>query len=235
MNVYNLPFTIPFGFLCVYWVLSIIGLFDVDLGLDGDLDIDGDIGGLSGGLKSLLNFVNATDVPIMLILTFISGLGLVANVAFNTSLNPNGTPWIGVGFIVASLVLAAVITRYVTKPLKPLFNLMNQNDEDKIAIIGRIGEVKSLTLDNKFGQVEVPHENNAPALLNCRLPDHYTPLKKGDKVLVTEEGPEGKYFLVRPAEELATNLESSSFDPNFKFSEELNKTNVETKIEQQNE
>lgn len=230
-KIYNLPFAVPFALLCLYWLISIIGLFDFDADLDFELDADTDVGGLSGGIKSLLSFVNAADVPIMLVLTFISGIGLVLNTFANSMMNPTGNLWIAAGIMFAGLIASSIITRYVTKPLKPLFTVLRKDEEAKIPIIGRVGVVKSSSIDQDFGQVEVVHENNSPSLLNCILSEREEPLKKGDKVLVISQDEEsGKFVVCSLAQARTTQLQSSpDFTPQLE--EEIQQQTINEQYE----
>jgi len=208
---YNLPFTIVFGLLAVYTLISVLGVFDLDVG--GDLDLDASLeGGVSGWFRSMLGFLNATDIPIMIILIFISAIGLFMNVVSNAYLNAGESIWLGFGLMVVNFILASVITAFVTKPFIPLFKMLKDDDEDRIPIIGRIGVVKSGQITSKFGQVEVPHQDNSPTLLNCVLPEHYEPLKKGDKVLVVEQLEKEQKFSVKPAAELIMKYEDYEFN-----------------------
>lgn len=187
----------------MYWLISSIGLFDLDTDVDVDVDLDVDSGFLNGALRALLNFVNATDIPLMLVLTMLSGLGLVLNVFLTSLLNTKESIWIAIPLIILSFIIACVLTHYITLVLRPAFKVLSDDSEKHQAIIGRVGTVKSGTLDQKFGQIEVPHENSSPTLLNSILPEHYAPLSKGDKVLVTSHNSKAKVYVVRPAEEFA--------------------------------
>lgn len=209
-----------FGLLSLYWCISMLGIFDFDADVDFDVDADvsGDVAGLSGGLKSILHFVNASDMPVMLVLTFISGIGLALNVMLNSLFNASGNLLLALGLLIVNIIIAAVLTRYVTIPLKPLFKLLKKDEEVKVPIVGRVGIVKSGALDQEFGQALVPNELNSPTLLNCVLSERDEPLKKGDKILVIDYLKDSDKYVVCSLAEAKTELLERSPD----FTPELN-------------
>ncbi len=233
-EIYNLPFTITFGLLCLYWLISVLGVFDfgTDVDLDIDADMDADISGLGGAMKGILSFVNAADVPIMLILTFISGIGLILNITMNSAFNPNGNIWIAICIMLIGLLVSAVITRYVTRPLKPLFQLLKKDEERKVPIIGRVGIVKSGSLDQEFGQVEVAHESNSPSLLNCVLSERNKPMKKGEKVLIIAQDEISQKYVVCSLHSAGTEQLVSSPDFTPQLEEEIQQQNIKQQYEQ---
>ena len=57
--------------------------------------------------------------------------------------------------------------------------------------------MKSRVLDSNFGQVEVPRDKGAPALINAILPEEAESLVRGDQVLVIDHLKERDRFLVK--------------------------------------
>lgn len=194
---YNLIFSIPFGLLCLYWIISSLGLFDIDANVSTELEAnpDADLSFLGGALRGFQNCLNASDVPTMLVLTFISGIGIIFNSALLSFFEPTH-PALGAAFIVTSFLGAALVTRFLMIPLKPIFKIIHKDEENKTPIIGRIGIVKSGQIDQDFGQVEVQHEKNAPSLLNCILSKRETCLKKGEQVLIVAQDETTEKFIV---------------------------------------
>jgi len=80
---YNLPLTIVLGFIMIYWVLAVLGTIDIEaLDIDFDIDLDADVDpdfdldtdatpGDAGFLVGALKFVNAAEVPLMMVLSFL--------------------------------------------------------------------------------------------------------------------------------------------------------------------
>ncbi len=70
LNPWVLPFTVMVVLSCVYWLLALLGTIDMDafdIDLDIDSDADGAMGEPSGIFASLLQFINATEVPLMFV------------------------------------------------------------------------------------------------------------------------------------------------------------------------
>jgi len=150
---YNLPLT--------------IGLFDFDTDIDVEVDTDVDLNG--GVFSSILNFVNAADVPVMLLLTLLNFSMWAISMISNELWNPGGSMSLASLFIIANFILSIFVVKILSKPLAPLFNAIKNDVEAAEPLIGQSGKVKSRILDHHYGQVEVPRLNTAPALVNCRL------------------------------------------------------------------
>lgn len=194
-EVYNLPLTIGLICFCLYWIISSIGILDIDADLDIDTDID--VEGGSSILGSLLNFVNATDVPVMLFLTvlntFMWGISMLSNEWFNQS----GHLGIAAGLLLVNFIISVLFAKYMTKPLAPLFNAIKKDVEAAEPLIGQTGIVKSRVLDHNYGQVEVPRLNTAPALVNCKLRESDRAMVRGEEVLIISHDKQAKKYLVR--------------------------------------
>ena len=194
-----LPFTlllIPVG---VYWLLALVGTVDLDFldidldtGTDNNAEVDGpggpgehgpsDHGAFMSGFHGALRAVNATDVPIMIVLSILIvmtwGCAGIGNLLFNEAgSNFRGT-MIGAGAFVAGLVL----TRLVTEPLRPMFRAMKGDTKNR-PVVGRSGKVRTAELTDRSGQVEI-EEKGEVLLLNARLRDGAEPLARGAEVIV---------------------------------------------------
>lgn len=223
---YNLPFSIIFFCLCLYWIIGLLGVFDFDI----DADVDIEVEGVTSYFHAFLKFLNATEIPIMLVLTFISGIGLVIN-TFLFSLLPVSGVLMSIGLIIGSFFLACLITKYVTVPFRPIFKAIQHNEEKHIAIEGRIGVIRSRALDHSFGIVEVPHEGNGPTKLRCKLPEYHTVMKKGESVIITEYLMDEKIYLVMPAHEVTENLMEKGPKAKISATLESKEQTIEKEIE----
>ena len=143
-----LPFTlllIPVG---LYWLLAALGTLDLnfldfdfdhdvdlDADVDGGLDVDADGGAEAAGegavhgpflsaFQGALRLVNATDVPLMIVLSILIVMMWICAGIGNILFNPGGGNLVGTLIGVGSLVVGAVLTRLVTTPLKPMFRAM---------------------------------------------------------------------------------------------------------------
>ena len=238
---YNLPLTCLLGLVMVYWLLSAVGAvdadtFDVDFDVDADLDIDGDAhGDHSGGsfFGGVMKFVNAQDVPVMIILSLLIlsmwGISIFSNYYFN----PNGNDLLALGLLAGNFIVSVLMVKTITQPLRPLMRAIKNDSDAPPPVIGSVGIVKSRLLDQNFGQVEVIREKGAPALLSCRLRDGEEGQMRGSEVLIYDFDKEKDRYLVRsltPSEEKndspqnLTTQETSNTNPTI--------TNNETPIKQ---
>ena len=210
---------------CAYWVISSIGIFDFDTDVDIDLDMDADADvSIDGGIfSSILNFVNAADVPVMLVLTLLNVSMWVISMISNEQWNPDASLGIAALFFILNFIISVVVTKFLTKPLAPLFNAIKTDVEAATPLIGQSGKVKSRILDHHYGQVEVARDKNAPALLNCKLSDSDAAMVRGEEVLIVKYDKESKRYIVRS---LAFNQKenSTSNSPN---NEQITQTQTE--------
>jgi len=148
-----LPFSlllIPFG---IYWVIFSFGFIDLDLDADIDIESDGTAdGGSNPGLfhtvmAGVLRFMNAKDVPIMLVLTLIALFTWVA-VMLSSILLPEIVPFRNTVIAIGGIIVGTLLTRFLSKPLSPLFQFI-KTDEPSDPIIGKSGTVRSHELTDK--------------------------------------------------------------------------------------
>jgi len=205
--IYNLPLTILLIVSLGYWVLALIGTidfealdFDFDPDIDPDIDVETDVTPSSTGfLVSGLKFVNAAEVPLMMILSFLTLFMWVFSVLSNYYLNPSQSGWVAFFLFIINFFLSALAVKAVTQPLLPFFKAFKKGEDDDEPVIGRVAVVKSRTIDQKYGQIEVPRNHGAPAIVNARMGDGHAPSLRGDRVLVFDIDPKTHLFLVRPS------------------------------------
>ncbi len=197
-QTYNLPLTIGLIIFFVYWLVSSIGIMDFDTDVDIDLDTDVNADGVGFGFfSSVLSFVNATEVPLMLVLTLINIYMWAIAMLTNHVLNPEEIEWLALVLFGGNFVLSVILTKYTTKPIAPFFNSLKNDVEQAAPLIGQVGKVKSQVIDHRYGQVEIPRDKNAPALLNCKLSEGGEALEKGDDVLVVKYEESSQRYIVR--------------------------------------
>jgi Inner membrane protein YqiJ, N-terminal len=209
----NLPFTILLILVVVYWLLVAIGALsgpspDADLDLDAHADVDLDAHHQVEGHHSghghhdgsstwgnVLKFVNLGDVPVMVVLSILIlslwSFGVVANRYFT-----GGSYLLAAVFLVANFGISAVVTRYVTLPLKPVFRLLNKQYDEPVKIIGQHCRVITTEATPDFGQAEIT-TNGAPILINVRTLNDAM-LAKGDLAVVVREDTERRIFFITP-------------------------------------
>jgi len=215
---YNLPLTIVLGFIMIYWVLAVLGTidleaFDFDFDFDADTDVDPDFDvdatpGNGGFLVGALKFVNAAEVPLMMVLSFLFLFMWLIAILSNYHFNPDHSGLIAGGFLLVNFFASALLVKIITQPFIPFFNAFKKGENDDEPVIGRIGIVKSKFIDSKYGQIEVPRNHGSPAIVNARMGDGHSPLTRGTEVLLYDKDQESFLFIVREAS--ASELTSSN-------------------------
>lgn len=92
LRFYNLPITVCFVLVLVFWVLTVVGIMDTDSlepDLDLDMDADVDAGGGSLGL-GLLRFFNVGEVPVLVLVSVLISLVWAGAIWSNHALNAGG-------------------------------------------------------------------------------------------------------------------------------------------------
>lgn len=194
---YNLPLTVLLGLVLLFWVVSLLGVGG-DVDGDVDLDVDGDPGEAGGSVFGfILKFVNAQDVPVMLVLSLLAVFMWFISVVSNYYLNEGQSSTLAGLLFVGNFFLSVLAVKYTTQPLRKFFRIMKDDKEHTEPLIGSTGHVKSRTLDQDFGQCEVIRPKGAPALLNCRLAEGENPLSRGDAILVIGFDEQSKQFIIK--------------------------------------
>lgn len=196
-----LPFTLLLIPVALYWLLAALGTLDLDflnIDFDHDVDVDanadvdvdaGDVSAASGHgpalstLHGVLKAVNATDVPIMIVMSILIVMMWICAGVGNMIFNPGGGNLLGTLIGIGSLVAGMVLTRLVTNPLKPMFRAMKGIGTENRPVVGRSGTVRTNDLTDRSGQVEIEEKGDV-VLLNARLTEGASPLKRGDAVIV---------------------------------------------------
>lgn len=216
----NLPFTLLLGVVAAYWIIGLLGLIDFDAldgiggvdadGLDvGDIDgvegvesIDHDLATDAGGssiggtiFNGLLKIVGVSDAPVIFIISVFSTCLWAFNITSNYYLNPSDSVSKATIMLAPIVVVSFILTRLLLIPMRPLMKIV-QAEEPPLQIIGSSGRVRSATLDQDFGQVEV-QADDAVLILKAKL-SQGTPLAKGTEILVVSLEEDSETYIVRP-------------------------------------
>jgi hypothetical protein len=205
VRLVNLPFTILLAGVVLYWLCVGLGFLHFgegahDVGVDapGDIHADGHVdasghadtdahghGDLSHGwLTSALKFLNVGEVPAMIILSILILCTWISSMISNHYWNDQSLLR-ALMFFVPNLVVSAIVTRYVTFPLKKFFTALNREYDEHHALVGRSAVVVTSEVNKEFGQVEITTKGS-PVLLNARTLDDQV-LKKGESCFVVKE------------------------------------------------
>lgn len=194
---HNLPLTCVVGLFMVYWSICILGVFGIDtFDIDLDADLDGDAEGVvPSPVAAALRFVNATEVPLMAVLTILSVFMWVSSMMGNYYFNPELSDVLILSIFAGSFVVGVILTKMATAPLVPVFRKMKELEKAEPAV-GGVGVVLSKQVDQKYGQVELKRKEGAPATLNCRTSDE-TPIPRGAEVIIISYDKDTGTYLVR--------------------------------------
>jgi hypothetical protein len=205
LSPWVLPFTVLLGFVAFFLLISLLGIIDLD-GLDFDVDadgIDGDLDGANGSfMHGALKVVNATDVPIMMVLSLLSLFKWASLVIWHSIFSWSELWWGGLLGILVGLIVSCILVQIIMVPCKPFFQAFKKGEDDAEPVVGQLCEVVSTTITEKYGRVEVPRLSGSPAVVVCRLSEGKSALAKGAMVLVYKYSKEEKVYVAKKADGL---------------------------------
>ncbi len=208
---YNLPLTILFGAVVLYWIGVCLGALnmdtfdvhvdhdvhlDTDVHADHDFDKDVDAHGSDGLFMGVLRFLNVGDVPFMLILSIFTVTLWTISMLGNHFINPNGAVLPALLVLGGGVFVSAIVTKVVSTPFRAVMRKLRSEEEKQEPMVGRAGRVTSTDVSTTFGQVEIATDG-APLIINARIHEGSARLVKGDECLVIEEDPTRGFYYVR--------------------------------------
>jgi len=181
--------------LCVaifYWLISLVGMGDVEA--DGDIDV-------SGGFSGLMVTLGLQGVPLPLVLTLIFLTSWLASyfvdLIFGALIPAGLLHWIyGAAVIFAALAVGVLATSIVVRPLRPLFHRAFLPPLQK-RIIGTPCVVISSSVSETAGRGEAVL-NGAHLLLQIRS---QSPLSHRERAVIIEHIPDKDAWWVIPESE----------------------------------
>ena len=193
LNIISFPtvfFTLLLIFCIFFWLFAVIGVVDLDF-LDIDIpDTDLSVNdGLSGAglLGGLLMRFRLDGVPIPIIVTLISLIGWFFSyyvVYFFFEYLP--FDWlryvVGLPVFLVSLYISALLTGFIIRPLRSIFQTADQEVEKKI--VGQIAVVRTSRVDKVFGEAKVD-DGGAGLIVKVRSYNEEV-FSSGDKVVLLE-------------------------------------------------
>lgn len=220
-------FTVGLGTAAMYWLLVIVGMFD--LGLHGHADTDaashadshGDHHG--GGHDShgfwhgFLDFLAVGTVPISFSATLVLLAGWVLSLLGNQMLAPLMTTvlpaWLfGTLLLIAVLAVSLPLAAIGLLPFKTIFKHLNDGGQvHKRGLVGRIARITSATADRSFGTATCDYEGDEHVIHVTTRDD--LRFAKGDQVVVVDYDDEADRFLIGPAPHLTNSVEPAQLQP----------------------
>ncbi len=196
-------------FVTLYWVVSLLGLADmdsVDLGdLGGDVGGDADISNLSstGFFTGLMLKFGLYGVPLIIILSLISLIGWLLSYLYTSFLHQNVDSGIlyyvfGTGALVFVLVISMWLTGLIISPIRK--NIAKIPKRNASSNIGKIAVVRTLSVTDKHGEA-VLNDGGAGLILKIRSDMSDNQLKQGDKVVLVAYLDDANTYRVTPVED----------------------------------
>jgi len=192
---FSFPTVVFSVLLCVaiiYWLISLLGMGDVET--DGDIDAGGDFSGLMVTLG-----LQGVPLPLVLTLLFLTGwlASYFMDLVFGALIPAGLLHWLfGAAVIFAALVAGVLITSIVVRPLRPLFRRAYLPPLQK-RIIGTPCVVISSTVTETSGRGEA-HLDGAHLVLQIRS---HSPLSHRERAVIIEHIPEKNAWWVVPESE----------------------------------
>ncbi len=187
------PATILLMLICAYWLLIILGAFDLDF-LDVEVDFDAEAHGVMGAGFVVLKFLNIGRVPFMLWLSVFSLAYWGISMLWRSEIPATDYASLA-AIMLRNGGLAVIVAKLVTNPLSGKFDPIEPNRVRDL--LGRSCTVVSLQADESSGQVEVASDG-APLRLQVRTTTGT--MHKGDLATLVDHDPQAHIFWIQPAE-----------------------------------
>lgn len=210
----TIVFTAMVMFVTLYWLVSLIGMADMDTVELGDAggDVDASDISTSGVFTGLLLKFGLYGVPLIVILTLISLIGWILSYLYTSLLHQWLSSGIlyyvfGTGALVLVLVVSMWLTGLIIAPIRK--NIANTPKRNAASNIGKIAIVRTLTVTDKHGEA-VLNDGGAGLILKVRLMENNgqvslsgneSALKQGDKVVLVEYVEALNAYRVTPAKD----------------------------------
>jgi hypothetical protein len=169
----------------LYWLLVLLGTFDVELA--GGADDGGDDGGLLDGMGLGGVPVTVTLSVLVVVAWFVSLVG---------GLLTGGGVLLGIGVLVVALFLGLLAARLVATPLRRLYT--TAPEASRSDFVGRECVIRTGRVSGDFGQAEVTAADGSSAIVQVRQTGEHQ-LAAGHRALIFDYDIDGEYFWVAPA------------------------------------
>ena len=195
----TLPATVLLLFVCLYWLLMMIGavdldFLDLDLDMDMDVEIDADPSILQFGFVPL-KFLNIGSVPTMLWVSVFALFGWMVSRLWNSPLPHPSFEWTTDSLaIIRNFGVAAFLTKLATQPLKGRFDPVEPNKPEDI--VGQTCVVTTSEVSDRFGEAELATDGSP---LRLKIRNSQGNIAKGDSALITAYREEDNVYLVERA------------------------------------
>jgi|CXWL01.1.fsa_nt_gi hypothetical protein len=184
--------SILIGALLVFWLLALLGLLDFDhvgpdwLGGHHGAEVHGPDGHGDDTDGGTLMALGLDKLPLSIVasgVAFYWWLLTMLSVGFVLSWLPLPLFISGTLVLIATLVVSVALAAISLRPLRPLFVVHKGVTQE--SVLGKVCKILTLTVDERFGQAEVPVGQGSP--LNLRVYAHSpNTLTKGSTALIID-------------------------------------------------
>ena len=192
-------------FVTLYWVVSLLGMADMDSVDLGESGGDADVSTLSstGFFTGLMLKFGLYGVPLIIILSLISLIGWLLSYLYTSFLHQyfdSGVLYylFGTGAFIFVLVVSMWLTGIIISPIrKNIAKIPKRNSSNNV---GKIAVVRTLSVTDKHGEAEL-NDGGAGLILKIRSDTNDGLLKQGDRVMLIEYLDEANTYRVAVVED----------------------------------
>lgn len=192
-------------FVTLYWVVSLLGMADMDSVDLGDIGGDADVANLSstGFFTGLMLKFGLYGVPLIIILSLISLIGWLLSYLYTSFLHQNVDSGIlyylfGTGALIFVLVVSMWLTGLIISPIRK--NIANIPKRNSSSNVGKIAVVRTLSVTDKHGEAAL-NDGGTGLILKIRSDINDNSLKQGDKVVLVEYLDDTNTYRVTPVKD----------------------------------
>ncbi|WP_201569381.1 hypothetical protein [Psychrobacter sp. JCM 18900] len=175
-------------FVTLYWVVSLLGMADMDSVDAVETGSDAAVSDLSstGFFTGLMLKFGLYGVPLVIILSLISLIGWLLSYLYTSFLHQNFDSGVlyyvfGTGALIFVLVVSMWLTGIIISPIrKNIARIPKRNSANNV---GKIAIVRTLSVTDKHGEAEL-NDGGAGLILKVRSDNSTSLLKKGDRVML---------------------------------------------------
>lgn len=175
-------------FVTLYWVVSLLGMTDMDNVNLGESGADTDVSTLSstGIFTGLMLKFGLYGVPLIIILSLVSLIGWLLSYLYTSFLHQyfdSGLLYylFGTGALIFVLVVSMWLTGIIISPIRK--NIAKIPKRNASSNIGKIAVVRTLSVTDKHGEAEL-NDGGAGLILKIRSDINDDLLKQGDRVIL---------------------------------------------------
>ena len=190
-------------FVTLYWLVSLLGMADMDTVDIGDASGESSNLTSSGFVSGLLLKFGLYGVPLIVILSLISLIGWLLSYFYTSFLHQNFDSGIlyylfGTGALIFVLVISMWLTGIIISPIRnKIAKIPRRNAASNI---GKIAVVRTLSVTDKHGEAEL-NDGGAGLILKIRSDINDGSLKQGDRVMLVEYLDAANTYRVAPVKD----------------------------------